>query len=82
MSLVSDVLLCNGVSTALCSTMRSSRAKDRALGDAPYYRSGADEYGDGVADLLPTHFWCSGVLTLVVQRGRLRGEDAAEVGDA
>lgn len=51
MSLVSGVFLVNGESTALRSTMRASRAKDTALGDAPNYRSGADEYGDGVADL-------------------------------
>lgn len=45
-------------------------------------RSGADEHGDGGADLLLAFLRGGGVLPMVVQRESLRGADAAEVGHA
>ena len=45
-------------------------------------RRGADEHGGGLADLCPSFLRGGGVLPVVVQRKRLRGADAAEVGHA
>ena len=43
---------------------------------------GADEYGDGIANLRPAFFRGGGVLPVVIERERLGGADAAEVGHA